>query len=156
MPALRRREARMTSSAGLAAIALLLTDSSVANAAGPDQAGNAVFSGTIAMANNAGALPLTSRASRPAYGKGGWRCPPGFVWRNAGPKDWLCVDGLEARRIAQENQQASANAADASDGRPACRAGLVRREAFKSDIVCVEPLRREVIRTMNLALYTDL
>lgn len=94
------------------------------------------------------------RAAKPQYVRGGWQCPPGFVWRNAGRTDWLCVDPQEALRIDRENQEAAANWVDGPDGAPVCRSGLVKREAFKSDIVCVDPLRRDATRQMNLALFS--
>jgi hypothetical protein len=122
----------------LAAVALQLAASSPAAAA--------------AANTPAGPTP-GQRAGRPAYGDGGWRCPPGFVWRNAGRQDWLCVDPFEAERIARENQQAPNNWIDTPDGSRSCRSGLVPRGAFHNDPVCVDPVRRALVREMNLALY---
>lgn len=132
-----------------AAIALALLDGSAvaAEKGGP---GDAVG---VATANSAFKLPLPGRAQKPSYDKHGWQCPPGFVWRNAGRTDWLCVDPFEARRIQQENRQAPGNWIDGPDGSRTCRPGLVRRGAFSKDVVCVDPIRRELVREMNLALY---
>jgi hypothetical protein len=96
----------------------------------------------------------SSRAHKPNYVTGGWQCPPGYAWRNAGTTDWLCVDPQEARRIAYENQTAATSWGEAGDGTPACRPGLVRRNAFKKDIVCVAPDRREAVQQMNYALFS--
>jgi hypothetical protein len=146
----------MTGSVRPAAIALLLLGSSMACAAEDNGRDKVTGSDTAALASISSSLHARERAVRPAYGPGGWRCPPAFVWRNGGRKDWLCVDALEAQRIARENQRASETWATQSDGGHACRSGLVPREAFQGDIVCVDALRRESIRTMNFALYTDL
>ena len=145
----------MAGSARLAGIALLLLGASAANAAAADGARAPAPQDAAAMANLS-SVRLTGRAQRPTYGAGGWRCPPGFVWRNAGKKDWLCVDAWEAQRIAWENRQAAKSWVQKPDGGRACRSGLVPRDAFKGDIVCVDPSRRESIKTMNVALYTDL
>jgi hypothetical protein len=96
---------------------------------------------------------LLSRADRPNYVSGGWVCPPGFAWRNAGKQDWLCVDPTEARRIAWENDHAAQSWVRAADGGYACRPGLVPRDAFKDDHVCVDPARHELVHEMNLALF---
>lgn len=114
-----------------------------------------ILVGSAAAAATNGGVAGFNRAGRPSYVEGGWQCPPGFVWRNAGRTDWLCVDPAEARRIAEENGRAAQNWIDGPDGNRSCRSGLVRRGAFKSDFVCVDPLRRERVRTMNLALYSD-
>lgn len=139
-----------------AATALLLFASPAgAVVATPEtQPQGAVLPGTAATTNNAPSFTLPGRAQRPTYDKRGWQCPPGFVWRNAGRTDWLCVDPFEARRIEQENQQASGNWIKQPDGSRACRAGMVTRDATRKDGVCVDPLRRELVRQMNLALYT--
>lgn len=139
-----------------AATALLLFASPAgAVVATPEtQPQGAVLPGAAATTNNAPSFTLPGRAQRPTYDKRGWQCPPGFVWRNAGRTDWLCVDPFEARRIEQENQQASGNWIKQPDGSRACRAGMVTRDATRKDGVCVDPLRRELVRQMNLALYT--
>ena len=77
--------------------------------------------GAAASTNNV--LPSTAHAGRPTYDKGGWRCAPGFVWRNAGRSDWLCVDPGEARRIEQENRDAPAKWIEQPDGTRACPSG---------------------------------
>jgi hypothetical protein len=128
----------------VAAIAMVLLASSAA--AATDGNGNASLP--------AGAkLTGTGRAGPPSYVTGGWVCPPGFAWRNAGRQDWLCVDPLEAKRIAWENRNAAAKAVRGPDGTYRCPPGLVARGAFKDDDVCVESARREMVHRMNLALF---
>jgi hypothetical protein len=134
----------MARSAWIAAIAMALLEGSAAAATNGN--GNAALP---ALGN----LLLPVRADRPRYVSGGWVCPPGFAWRNAGRQDWLCVDPREARRVAWENQTAAANRMQATDGSVACRPGLVRRDAFKNDDVCVDPARRQLVHQMNLALF---
>lgn len=138
----------MTRPTALAAMALLLLDTAAANAAATDESPSSAIPG--ALAGSAHDLSFSGRARRPSYGTGGWRCPPGFVWRQAGRTDWLCVDPIEAERIAQENRRASETWAPERQG---CRPGLVPRDAYRGDKVCVEPLRRQTVRSMNAALY---
>ena len=98
-------------------------------------------------------LPQVMWAGHPNYVTGGWVCPPGSAWRNAGRQDWLCVDPDEARRVAWENRNGAAKAVRGADGSYACPAGLVTRGAFKDDDVCVDPRRQALVHQMNLALF---
>lgn len=128
----------------MAAIALLLFGSAAAAATNGN--GNAPLP-------TAGGLAAAVRAGHPNYVAGGWVCPPGFSWRNAGRQDWLCVDPAEARRIASENRDFAARAVRESDGTYACPSGLVRRDASHDDDVCVAPARQAAVHQMNLALF---
>jgi hypothetical protein len=134
----------MSRSMPVAAIAMVLLASSAA--AATDGNGNATLP-------NAAKLAAIARAGPPSYVSGGWVCPPGYAWRNAGRQDWLCVDPIEARRIAWENRNAAAKAAREPDGTYRCPPGLVARGASKGDDVCVEPARQEMVHQMNLALF---
>ena len=136
----------------LTAIAPLLFGSTAASAASPDAPSGALLPGSAVVANNPPTDALVSRAHSPLYSDG-WRCPPWFVWRNAGRQDWLCVEGFEADKIARENREAPKNWRGAPDGTRSCPPGLVRREAFNNDPVCVDPIRRALVHEMNLALY---
>ena len=115
--------------------------------------------GTAATNGNGNAsLPATRlasvvRAGHPNYVIGGWVCPPGSAWRNAGRQDWLCVEPDEARRIAWENGNGAAKAVRGADGSYACPEGLVTRGAFNGDDVCVDPQRQALVHHMNLALF---
>lgn len=134
------------------AIPLLLAGTAAQAREAENNQGGASLAGTaVAAASPSRALPS---AQRPTYVPGGWLCPLGFTWRNAGETDWLCVDAEEAQRIEQENSQASANWVESPDGARTCRSGLVEREAFRRDVVCVDPVRRDAIRQMNMALYS--
>jgi len=133
----------------LAATALMMG----ASPAAADESPGAMLPGAAAAAN-VSPFPLTQRAGKPRYDQGGWLCPPGLVWRNAGRTDWLCVDPMEARRIREENLQAPGNWIQEPDGSRSCRSGLVTREAFKRDVVCVDPVRRESVQRMNSALFS--
>lgn len=134
----------MAKSIKIAALSMALAGSAASAATAAD--GNTSLSAVATLASGI-------HADRPRYVTGGWVCPAGFAWRNAGKKDWLCVDPREASRIAWENRTASANRVTAPDGRDACRPGLVAREAFKGDDVCVDPVRQKLVHQMNLALF---
>jgi len=143
-----------------AAVALLLIGSAAETMAKPDPGSQSVgatlstTAATTARASSQGTARPWSIAERPRYAPGGWQCSPGLVWRNAGPRDWLCVDPEEASRTDKENLEAPSNWADGADGAYTCRSGLVRREAFTRDVVCVDPVRRDAVQQMNAALYT--
>jgi hypothetical protein len=149
--------ARSTFSAALALLLIGSAAESVAKSAPTDQSVGTTLSTTAAVTARASSTDVPrpwSMADRPRYTPGGWQCSPGLVWRNAGPRDWLCVDPQEASRTESENEDAASNWVDAADGSYTCRAGLVRREAFTRDVVCVDPVRRDAVRQMNAALYT--
>jgi hypothetical protein len=134
----------MRASMPVAAIAMVLLASSAA--AATDGNGNATLP-------NAATLAVIVRAGPPSYVSGGWVCPPGYAWRNAGRQDWLCVDPGEAKRIAWENANAAAKAVRERDGTYRCPPGLVARGASKDDDTCVGPARHEMVHSMNLALF---
>jgi len=133
------------------ALAALVFQSSIGNAADTELN---FAAGSSALAAPTKTLSPGFRAHKPSYGTGGWRCPPGLFWRKAGKQDWLCVDSAEAQRIAHENEQAALSRTERPDGTATCHAGLVRREAFRGDLVCVKPLRQHEVRVMNAVLYT--
>jgi hypothetical protein len=135
-------------------MAVALLGSTAASAADGNRAGGAALSASAATAE--ATVQPSAHAERPRFMYGGWMCPPRFVWRNAGNQDWLCVSPAEAQRIALENRQAPETWVEAADGTHNCRAGLVPRQAFKGDPVCVDPRRREAVRAMNLALLNDI
>lgn len=80
------------------------------------------------------------------------KCVDGKVWREAGPKDFICVT-TQSRALAKEEN-------DLSEGRrlkPSsktnynCQQGFVWREAFVDDFVCVSPERRAEVQQENKA-----
>jgi pyruvate/2-oxoglutarate dehydrogenase complex dihydrolipoamide acyltransferase (E2) component len=67
-------------------------------------------------------------------------CKPGFVWREAGPTDQVCVTAATRAQTAHDNAQAAAHRNPGSD---ACVPGYVWRDAFPNDRVCVTPSARQ-------------
>src|SRR5712691_10828561 len=63
-------------------------------------------------------------------------CKPGFLGREAGPTDHVCVTAATRAQTAYDNAQAAAHRNPGSD---ACVPGYVWRDAFPNDRVCVTP-----------------
>src|SRR5262245_50992544 len=109
--------------------ALWLIPTAAKSAAADKPAGATVSSTAATIATPSSEAMAKARpwsiAEKPRYERGGWWCSPGLVWRNAGPRDWLCVDPNEARRVDQENEAAAENWVDGPDGPYTCRSGLV-------------------------------
>lgn len=77
-------------------------------------------------------------------------CAPGFVWREANPKDRACAPPSSRSRVAEENRVASGRRAGAGPfGADTCRSGYVWREANLEDHVCVLPSSRDVVAVEN-------
>ena len=81
------------------------------------------------------------------------RCLQGFVWREAGPVDHVCVPPGERADTRSENAQAAARRQPGGGpyGPDSCRQGFVWREAFASDHVCVPVASRTRARASNEA-----
>ncbi len=75
-------------------------------------------------------------------------CKPGFVWREAGPDDYVCVTPAERDRARDENRLASSRIDKGSKQRY-CQKGYVWREAYAGDKVCVTAKRREDVKLEN-------
>ncbi|HYI24248.1 MAG TPA: hypothetical protein VD767_02470 [Thermomicrobiales bacterium] len=77
-------------------------------------------------------------------------CIPGFVWREAGPSDFVCVEPSQ-RDQARADNAAAASRVDAHGafGPNTCISGFVWREAFSGDVVCVEPSVRSQVASDN-------
>jgi hypothetical protein len=84
---------------------------------------------TIALAAVAVAPSLADGDSGPDT------CLNGFVWRDAGPADHVCVSNATRSQAATDNAQAAAR----RDANGACLTGYVLRAAFAGDQVCVLP-----------------
>ncbi len=68
------------------------------------------------------------------------RCRLGFVWREAGPGDRVCVEAWAHARVLQENADNRLHSISRPLGAPPkCVAGYVFRQAFVRDLVCVTP-----------------
>ena len=71
-------------------------------------------------------------------------CIAGYVWRDAGANDRVCVTPASRTQAAADNQQAAARRQPSGGayGANTCRQGYVWREAFAGDLVCVTPEAR--------------
>jgi hypothetical protein len=78
-------------------------------------------------------------------------CQRGFVWREAGPQDHVCVTPERRDRAAADNAHADERRQPGGGayGPNTCRQGYVWREAFPGDVVCVPPEIRELTRGEN-------
>jgi hypothetical protein len=72
-------------------------------------------------------------------------CAAGYVWREAGRNDHVCVTPDWRARVAQEN----ALAGERRNADDRCHEGYVWREAFRGDHVCVEPEARATAAAEN-------
>jgi hypothetical protein len=80
-------------------------------------------------------------------------CIQGFVWREAGAGDVVCVTPAVRDSTAQENQLASQRVEPngGAYGPNTCKQGFVWREAFGGDAVCVTPASRTQAANDNAA-----
>jgi hypothetical protein len=71
-------------------------------------------------------------------------CVQGFVWRDAGPTDHVCVTPQLRDEARADNAQSGARRSPNGGpyGPDTCSAGFVWREAFAGDHVCVTPAVR--------------
>ncbi len=67
-------------------------------------------------------------------------CKQGFVWREAGPDDHVCVIPDHRSQAALDNRLAAQRHVQGSD---TCLQGFVWREAFSGDHVCVTAAIRD-------------
>jgi hypothetical protein len=96
---------------------------------------------TIALAAVAVAPSLADGDSGPDT------CLNGFVWRDAGPADHVCVSTATRTQAAADNAQAATR----RDPSGACLTGFVSRGAFAGDQVCVLPATRTSVVADNAA-----
>ena len=73
------------------------------------------------------------------------RCLLGYVWREAGPDDLVCVPGASRDAVRQENVQGPAR----RQPNGLCLQGFVWREAFPAVHVCVPGTARTRVRQEN-------
>jgi hypothetical protein len=78
-------------------------------------------------------------------------CRSGYVWREAGPRDYVCVTPEARDRTRMENRYADGRRrmGGGDYGRDTCRTGYVWREAFRGDTVCVTPEVRDLVAQEN-------
>ncbi|MDT5196922.1 MAG: hypothetical protein QOH20_3676, partial [Mycobacterium sp.] len=98
---------------------------------------SATLSVAILAALGALGAPATAAADPLPYGPD--TCIQGFVWREAGPGDIVCVTPAVRSSTAQQNQAAGQNREPdgGAYGPDTCKQGFVWREAFGGDVVCV-------------------
>jgi hypothetical protein len=79
------------------------------------------------------------------------RCLLGFVWREAGPNDRVCVTGQDRNTARSENSLANSRRSPGGGayGPNTCLPGYVWREAFAGDQVCVSGAARTYVRQEN-------
>jgi hypothetical protein len=68
-------------------------------------------------------------------------CTPGYVWREAFPRDYVCVTPTSRAEAARDNS-------GPYRAEP-CRSGFVWREASPSDHICVPVARRSAVAEEN-------
>lgn len=71
------------------------------------------------------------------------QCRSGYVWREAGPGDLICVTPTARERARLENDLAVSRIdPNSAYGPHGCRSGFVWREGFPGDLACVPPQSR--------------
>jgi hypothetical protein len=93
------------------------------------------------------ALPASAAGSH-----GPLTCLDGFVWRQATPRDHVCVTPEVAAQTAGDNALAPTrrSATSSTFGPDLCVAGFVWREALPGDRVCVAPGTWQQVHDDNL------
>lgn len=80
------------------------------------------------------------------------QCRSGYVWREAGPGDLICVTPAGRERARLENDLAASRIdPNSAYGPKGCQSGFVWREAFPGDLVCVSPGSRSAAAQENAA-----
>ena len=95
----------------------------------------------------AGAVPASAAGSH-----GPLTCLDGFVWRQATPRDHVCVTPEVRAQTARDNALAPTrrSATSGTFGPDLCVAGFVWREALPGDRVCVTPATWQQVHDDNL------
>ena len=101
------------------------------------------------------AASLLAGASAPASAAGDHgplTCLDGYVWRQATPRDHVCVTPEVRAQTAQDNRLAPsrASATATTFGPDLCGPGYVWREAVPGDHVCVAPATWQQVHDDNL------
>ena len=79
-------------------------------------------------------------------------CVSGFVWREAAPGDFVCVEPSQRDQAAADNAAAGSRVdPNGAFGPNTCISGFVWREAFPGDVVCVDPAVRAQVAADNAA-----
>jgi len=79
-------------------------------------------------------------------------CVQGYVWREAGPGDVVCVTPATRSQASSDNAAAGQRVdPGGAYGPNTCKQGYVWREAFGGDVVCVTPDIRSQASSDNAA-----
>jgi hypothetical protein len=79
-------------------------------------------------------------------------CRSGFVWREAYPGDFVCVEPSQRDQARADNAAAISRIdPNGAWGPQSCVQGFVWREAHPGDLVCVEPWVRDQVAADNAA-----
>jgi hypothetical protein len=79
------------------------------------------------------------------------QCKAGFVWRDAGPNDRVCVTTTVRQQNRDDNAAAPSRWVNGPSGPHTCVQGYVWREAFAGDQVCVTTAQRTQASNDNTA-----
>ena len=122
---------------------------------GPSQVVSLPYSGT--SSENQGPGTTTSQqCSGPTCPGTSGTCKEGFVYREAGSSDKVCVPPASHTQALADNAAAGSRLATASYGADMCAQGYVWREAFTGDHVCVLPAVRSQAAADNAAAKSRL
>jgi hypothetical protein len=110
------------------------------------------FSGGEAQGDIEFSYPLCNNSDALPYGP--YTCMYGYVWREAGPNDFVCVTGDVRQQAWDDNSQAQSRIdPNGAYGPNSCIQGYVWREAFPGDLVCVTGDVREQAWVDNSAAF---
>ncbi|GGO14259.1 hypothetical protein [Microbispora bryophytorum] len=96
-------------------------------------------------------VPVTLMAG-PASASGDYgpdTCVEGYIWREAGPSDHVCVTSATRTRTLADNAAKASRWTPGPYGPHTCKTGYVWREAFTGDDVCVTPAARAQAKLDN-------
>ena len=110
------------------------------------------WAGCVAVAAAALALAATAVAAPTPGSYGPLTCLVGFAWRQATPRDHVCVTPAVRAQTARDNALAATrrSATAGTFGPDLCVAGYVWREALRGDHVCVMPATWQQVHDDNL------
>ena len=108
--------------------------------------------GCVAAIAAASALAGASAPASAAGDHGPLTCLDGYVWRQATPRDHVCVTPEVRAQTAQDNRLAPSRASATSTtfGPDLCGPGYVWRDAVAGDRVCVTPATWQQVHDDNL------
>ena len=108
--------------------------------------------GHVAAIAAASTLAGASAPARAAGDHGPLTCLDGYVWRQATPRDRVCVTPAVRAQTARDNALAAsrAGATPGTFGPDLCVPGYVWREAIPGDHVCVTPATWQQVHDDNL------